>query len=165
MATHSPSPAPAPDQTLFSATLTPHRSLSPLGFRLVMALIVAGSLVQVVPMVLMGAWPVGFFFGLDILAIYLAFRISNARARRAEQVLLTRAELLVRRFGWRGDVDEIRFNPFWVRLKTEEDPDFGMQRIALVQRRQELEIGAFLAPFEKADFAREFGGALARAKG
>lgn len=164
MDTHSLSPAPAPDQTLFSATLTPHRSLSPFGFRLVMALIVVGCLIQAVPMLLLGAWPVGFFFGLDILAIYVAFRISNARARRAEQVLLSRAELLVRRFGWRGDVDERRFNPFWVRLKTEEDPDYGMQRIALVQRRQELEIGAFLAPFEKADFARAFGIALARAK-
>lgn len=164
MTTHSLSPQPAPDQALFSATLTPHRSLSPLGFRLVMALLVAGALVQVVPMLVLGAWPVGFFFGLDILAIYLAFRISYARARRSEQVLLSRGELLVRRFGWRGDVDEIRFNPFWVRLKTVEDPDYGMQRIALVQRRQETEIGAFLAPFEKADFAREFGGALARAR-
>lgn len=158
------SPQPTPDQPIFSATLTPHRSLSPLGFRLVMALVVVGALVQAVPMVMMGAWPVGWFFGLDVLALDIAFRISNVRARRTEQVVLSRAELLVRRFGWRGDLDEVRFNPFWVRLRTEEDPDFGMRRIVLVQRREQLEIGAFLAPFEKADFAREFGGALARAR-
>ena len=164
MITDSLSARPTPDQPIFSATLTPHRSLSPMGFRLVMGLVVAASLVQAVPMVLMGAWPVGWFFGLDVLALYICFRLSNARARRAEQVVLSRAELLVRRFGWRGDLDEIRFNPFWVRLKTEEDPDYGMQRIMLVQRREQLEIGSFLAPLEKADFAKAFGGALSEAR-
>jgi uncharacterized membrane protein len=164
MATHSAGSVVLPDQPVFAATLTPHRSLSPLGFRIVMAIIIAGALVQAVPMVVMGAWPVGWFFGLDVLILYLCFRLSFARSRRSEQVVLSRVELLVRKFGWRGDVDEKRFNPFWVRLRTEEDPDYGMQRLVIVQRRDEVEIGAFLAPFEKADFARQFGLALARVK-
>lgn len=153
-----------PDQPVFAATLTPHRSLSPTGFRIVMALVIAGALIQAVPLVVLGAWPVGWFFGLDILILYGCFRLSFARARRSEEVVLSRVELLVRRFGWRGDVEEKRFNPFWVRLKIIEDEDYGTQKVLLVQRREEVEIGSFLAPFEKADFAKAFGGALAQVK-
>lgn len=164
MATDSAPDAVLPDQPVFAATLTPHRSLSPTGFRIVMGVLILGALIQAVPMVVMGAWPVGWFFGLDILAIYICFRLNFARARRSEQVVLSRVELLVRKFGWRGEVNETRFNPFWVRLQTVEDADYGMQKLLLVQRRDEVEIGSFLAPFEKADFAKEFSGALARVK-
>lgn len=152
----------APDHPVFEARLTPHRSLSPLGFRVVMALIVAGCAVQAVPLTLLGAWPVGWFFGLDVLALYICFRISFARTARAEEVLLMPSKLLIRKLGWRGDVRERVFNPFWVRLRTIEDEDYGVQRVLLEQRSEQVEIGAFLAPFEKADFARAFQSALTR---
>lgn len=165
MATDTARRAAAPETPLFSATLTPHRSLSPAGFRAVMTLVALGALVQGVAMTLAGAWPVGWFLGLDVAIVYFCFRLSFARARRTEHIELSRVDLTIRRYGWRGEVSEIRFNPFWVRLRTVEDPDYGTQRVLISQRRQELEVGAFLAPFEKADFARALGGALARARG
>lgn len=154
----------APDQPIFTATLTPHRSLSPAGMRIVLAVVAALSIVSAAPFIALGAWPVGGFFGADLALLYLCFRLNNAHARCSEQVILSRVELLVRKFGWRGDVAELRFNPVWVRLKTDNDPDYGMQRLAIVQRRQEIEVGAFLAPFEREDFARAFRGALHEAR-
>ena len=155
----------APDETpVFAATLHPHRSLGPLGTRLLIGLFGVASLIAAIPFMLMGAWPVGGFFGLDIALLVICFRRNNARAREHEEVLLSRLELLVRKVSWRGRLDERRFNPFWVRLKTEEDPDYGMMRLAVTQRREEVELGTFLTPHERADFARAFGAALAKVR-
>lgn len=160
--TDSAGEAPTPPETtVFSAALRPHRSLSRGGTILLLTLLGLISLVSAIPFILMGAWPVGGYFGLDFAVLYLCFRLNNARARAIEEVWLSRIELFVRKVTWRGAVTERRFNPFWVRLKTEEDPDFGMTRLALVQRREEVELGAFLGPEERAEFARAFGAALA----
>ena len=65
---------------------------------------------------LMGAWPVFGFFGLDVLAIYWAFRVNFRRARASEEILVTPSELRVRRISHRGHVVEFVLNPLWVRL-------------------------------------------------
>ena len=54
---------------LFSARLTPHRSLNRTGFLVLMAFLVAVSFAAGVAFLLMGAWPVLGFFGLDVLVI------------------------------------------------------------------------------------------------
>ena len=46
---------------------------------------------------LVGAWPVGFFFGLDALLIYWAFRVNYRAAEAYEQVTVTPSELRVRK--------------------------------------------------------------------
>jgi len=162
----SVSPPAAPAETLlFSATLYPHRSLGPAGTVVVIGLVGLIALVTAMPFVMMGAWPVGGFFGLDVFLLWLCFRLNNRAARRYEQVMLSRLELIVRKVSAGGEASERRFNPFFVRLRADKDPDFGLTRLAIVQRREEVEIGAFLAPFERADFAQVFGGALAKARG
>lgn len=153
-----------PESAVFSARLFPHRSLGRRGTSVLILLVGLVSFATALPFVLMGAWPVGGFFGLDVLALYICFRINNRDARRYEEVVLSRIDLMVRKVCWRGRSTERRFNPAWVRLKSEEDPAYGVTRLAIVQRREELEIGSFLAPFEKADFARAFRLALAEAK-
>ena len=149
---------------LFSATLLPHRSLGPQGLALVMGFFVVMSVISAVPFVMMGAWPVGGFFGLDLLLLYLCFRWNNRDARQYEQVILSRIELIFRKMLPSGEAAERRFNPFWIRLKKDEDPEYGVTRLALVQRREEVEVGAFLAPSERADFAAAFGRALGEAR-
>lgn len=155
---------PPPETALFSATLHPHRSLSRTGLYVVLGFVGALSIISAVPFIVLGAWPIGGFFGLDFALLYLCFRINNARARAYEEVLLSRIELIIRKVSWRGSMRERRFNPVWVRLKTVEDDDYGMIHLAVVQRTEEVEIGACLAPVERADFAKSFGGALAEAR-
>ncbi|MGA9089758.1 MAG: DUF2244 domain-containing protein, partial [Bradyrhizobium sp.] len=88
-------PDAAPE--LFSALLTPHRSLNRTGFLVVMAFASVISFAAGLAFLLMGAWPVLGFFGLDLLAIYWAFRINFRRARASEEILVTPSELRVRR--------------------------------------------------------------------
>ena len=50
----------------FATSLSPHRSLSPEGFRWLIRGVVAANLVVGVPMLILGAWPVFGFMGLDV---------------------------------------------------------------------------------------------------
>jgi uncharacterized membrane protein len=112
----------------------------------------------------MGAWPVLGFFGLDVLAIYWAFRINFRRARASEEITVTPSELRVRRVSHRGHVVEWVLNPLWVRLDQKGDAEFGIERLYLVSRGRRVSIGSFLGPDEKASFAKALLGALQAAK-
>ena len=149
---------------LFDMRLRPHRSLGPGGFRaFMMAAFVLGVLVSL-PFYLMGAWPVVGFMGLDVLALYVAFRLNFRSARAYEELRLTPLELLFARVSARGARREWRFNPSWVRFERIEHEEFGTQRLSLVSRGRSLEVGAFLGPDQKAEFAAEFSRALAQAR-
>ena len=156
---------PALDQpSLFSARLTPHRSLNRTGFVALMAFICAVSFAAGVAFLLMGAWPVLGFFGLDVLVIYWAFRINYRRAAASEDIVVTPSELRVRRVSHRGHVVEWVLNPLWVQLDQKGDPEFGIERLYLVSRGRRVSIGSFLGPDEKASFAKALLAALQAAK-
>src|SRR5258705_8068255 len=96
---------------LFSARLTPHRSLNRTGFLVLMAFLSTVSFAAGLAFLLMGAWPVLGFFGLDVLAIYWAFRVNFRRARATEEIWGTPFERAGRRVGPRGRVGNFAPNP------------------------------------------------------
>ena len=156
---------PALDQpTLFSARLTPHRSLNRTGFLVLMAFLSTVSFATGVAFLMMGAWPVFGFLGLDVLVIYWAFRINFRRAAATEEIVVTPSELRVRRVSHRGHVVEWVLNPLWVRLDQKGDAEFGIERLYLVSRGRRVSIGSFLGPDEKASFAKALTAALQTAK-
>ncbi|MFL6790534.1 MAG: DUF2244 domain-containing protein [Bradyrhizobium sp.] len=155
---------PAPEPTLFSALLTPHRSLNRTGFLVVMAFVSAVSFAAGVAFLLIGAWPVFGFFGLDLLVIYWAFRINFSRAAACEEITVTPSELRVRRVSHRGHVAEWVLNPLWVQLEQESDDEFGIERLYLVSRGHHVSIGRFLSPDEKASFSNALLAALHAAR-
>src|SRR6266850_1699242 len=122
---------PALDQpTLFSARVTPHRSLNRTGFLVLMGFFGIVSFVAGVAFCLMGAWPVLGFFGLDVLVIYWAFRVNFRSAAATEDIMVTPTELRVRRVSHRGHLMEWSFNPLWVQLEQTGDPEFGIEAMA-----------------------------------
>jgi uncharacterized membrane protein len=153
-----------PQPELFSALLTPHRSLSRTGFLVLMAFVCAVSFATGVAFWLMGAWPVLGFFGLDALAIYWAFRINFRRATASEEISVTPSELRVRRVSHRGHVVEWVLNPLWVQLDQKTHAEFGIEKLYLVSRGRRVSIGSFLGPDEKASFAKALIAALQAAK-
>src|SRR6266849_11080339 len=117
---------------LFSALLTPHRSLNRTGFLVLMAFLSAVSFAAGLAFLLMGAWPVLGFFSLDALAIYWAFRINFRHARATEEIWVTPSELRVRRVSHRGHVVEWVLNPLWVQLDQKCHAEFGIEKLYLV---------------------------------
>jgi uncharacterized membrane protein len=152
------------EPTLFSALLTPHRSLNRTGFLLLMGFIVLVSFIAGLVFLSMGAWPVFGFFGLDALAIYWAFKVNFHRAAAYEEIAVTPSALHVRRVTHLGAVSEWTFNPLWVRLDVEADEEFGVERLQLVSHGRSLDIASFLAPDEKQSFAKALTAALGSAK-
>ena len=154
----------APQLALFSALLTPHRSLNRTGFLVLMAFISVVSFAAGLAFLLMGAWPVLGFFGLDALAIYWAFRINFRDARASEEISMTLSELRVRRISHRGHVVEFVLNPLWVRLDQKTHAEFGIEKLYLVSKGRRVSIANFLGPDEKASFAKALTAALQAAK-
>ena len=149
---------------LFSAMLTPHRSLNRVGFLVLMAFLSVVSFGAGIAFLMLGAWPVFGFFGLDVLAVYWAFRVNYSRATAVEEISVTPATLRVRRVSHHGNVSEWTFNPLWVSLDKEVHEEFGIERLALVSRGRRLTIASFLGPDEKASFAKALTAALSSAK-
>lgn len=145
----------------FAAVLHPHASLSPRGFAVLMLVLATASFVLGGLSIAAGFWPVMGFYGLDLVAVYVAFRISYARARRYETVELTAAALTVERVDARGRRQRFSLQPYWLRVELDEPPEPG-SRLTLATHGQRMEIGAFLSPAEKLDFARALRREIAR---
>jgi uncharacterized membrane protein len=152
------------DEAIFVARLKPHRSLGPRGFRILMAATFLGGVAMSLPFFLMRAWPVVGFFGLDVLGVYVAFKLNYRAARAYEDFRLTYLELQVARADAAGLKREWRFTPAFVRFEREDHEEFGPQRLSLISRGRRLVVARFLGPDEKAEFARAFSRALAIAK-
>jgi uncharacterized membrane protein len=155
---------PDTEPEIFSALLTPHRSLNRTGFLLVMAFLSVVSFATGVAFLLMGAWPVFGFFGLDVLAVYVAFRINFRRARASEEIRITPTELRLRRVSHRGHVVEFVFNPLWVQLDRKAHAEYGIEKLYLLSKGRRLAIASFLGPDEKASFAKALTAALQAAR-
>ena len=153
-----------PQPELFSALLTPHRSLNRTGFLVLMAFLSMVSFAAGLAFLLIGAWPVLGFFALDVLAIYWAFRVNFLRARATEQISVTPSELRVRRVSHRGHVVEWVLNPLWVRLDQKTHVEFGIEKLYLVSKGRRVSIASFLGPDEKASFAKALLAALQAAR-
>jgi uncharacterized membrane protein len=149
------------DAAIFSATLTPHRSLGHQAFVLLMLFIGGIWFVTGLYFWSLGAWPVLGFVGLDFVAIWVAFKLNYRAGRAYEEVEVTHNSLTIRKISPVGRVQELRFNPQWVRLEVEEMEDFGTIRLAVRMRDQRVPVGAFLNPADRKSFARAFGAALA----
>jgi uncharacterized membrane protein len=158
------SPEQNQEPTIFSAVLTPHRSLSPTGFLIFMLVLGGLSFVSGMVFLMHGAWPIFGFFGLDVLLVYWAFRINYRTARAYEVVTVTASELKLRKVSHHGRVSEWTLNPLWVRLDRDEHAEYGIERLYLVSRGRRVTIAGFLGPDEKASFAHALSDALGEAK-
>jgi uncharacterized membrane protein len=155
---------PGADPTIFSAVLTPHRSLGPTGFVVFMIVLGGCSFAAGMVFLLAGAWPVFGFFGLDVLLVYLAFRANYRAARAYEEVHITASELVVRKVSHHGRVRQWILNPLWVRLDHDRHAEFGIERLFLISQGRRLPIAGFLAPQEKESFAVALAAALGEAR-
>lgn len=158
-------PAPEAGQSgpdlAFDAELRPHRSLSPRGFVILLSLVAGVSFVGGMAYLLLGAWPVLGFFGLDVLILWWAFRLNYRSAKAVETLQLSTDALIVRKIAPNGSSQEWRFQPYWLRVMLEE-PAPDENRLVLTSHGRSLPIGTFLSARERAELAASLKDALAR---
>lgn len=151
------------EEPLFEALLTPHRSLGPRGFLLVMGLIGGISFAAGLVFFLAGAWPVVGFMGLDVLLVWLAFRLNYRSARQYERLQLTRESLRVERVTHHGRRRAWAFEPAWLRVEIQDPPEPDSP-LTLASGRRRLAIGSFLSAEERLQLAEALRAALAKTR-
>lgn len=154
----------AADQPFFEALLKPHRSLGRTGFTILIGALLLAWAVTGIIFLSHGAWPIFGFFGLDVVALYVAFRLNYRAARAREEVSMSRTELHIRKVSPSGKSEQHRFNPFWARFSVARHAEIGITRMAVESREKIVPIGGFLNPDDRESFANAFSRALATAK-
>ncbi|MEQ1577661.1 MAG: DUF2244 domain-containing protein [Hyphomicrobium sp.] len=153
-----------PSANAFRAVLHPHRSLSQKGFLILMLFLGGVSFITGVAFWMMGAWPVFGFFGLDVLAVYVAFKINYRDGLAHEVVELTPDILKLTRVSPTGHERSFDFNPYWVRVRLAEWPD-GRTNLSLATHGRNFEFGSLLNHDERREFAKVLERALSVARG
>lgn len=149
------------DAAAFEAVLYPNQSLGRNGFVGLMAALSGVSAAMAAGFLLAGAWPVAGFLGLDVLLVYLAFRVARRAGRRRELIRLDDSGLHVRRVEPDGGARDWRFEPYRVRVQM-DDPPRRDSLLTLAEHGRRLVIGLFLTPEERLDLARALEAALRR---
>ena len=148
----------------FHAVLRPYRSLGPAGFVAMMGAVAGFSFAGGIIFYLAGAWPVTGFLGLDVLLIFLAFKLNYRSGRLYETVELTPLRLVWTRVYPSGRQEQFDCNPYWARVSLHEAPD-GRTRLAIRAQGKELIFGRFLTDDERRDFASALKAALFAQRG
>ena len=156
--------APPADTVLFQAVCTPPQSFSRRGFRVLAALLALFGGVTATLFLLLGAWPILPFLGLEVgFALALVALHARGAARTAEVLVLTADRLTITRTDTRGRREEIVLDAYWARVVYRPDPAHaGVLR--LESRGRNAEVGRHLGAEEKASLHEALAGALARAR-
>ena len=153
--------APPLGRLFLERVLSPHRSLPPHGFHILMLALGLISLAVGIGFVAIGAWPVFGFFGLDVALVYLAFRLNYRGARRSETIRLAGDAFTVERISVRGVRRAWHFQPFWLRVILEERPGKA-NRLLVASHGRSLVIGDFVSSPARCELAAAIREALRR---
>ncbi|MEH6496079.1 MAG: DUF2244 domain-containing protein [Pseudomonas marincola] len=143
-------------QKPYTLSLSPHRSLPPRGFLVLMIFIGVVSFTAGIAFLMMGAWPVFGFFGLDVLLVYVAFRLNYREAQKREVIEIREGDLRVRAISPSGTEKCRTFQSYWSRCVIEGE------MLLIRSRNETAEIGSFLNLEEKEEVMNEITSALHR---
>lgn len=152
----------SPGDTVFDAILSPNRSLPNAGFVAVMSIVIISNVFFGTYFFLLGAWPVVGFCGLDVLAVWLAFRLSYRQGRLRERVRVSPNVMWVARVLPSGHETRWRLQPFWTRVSIQR-PIGHESQVRVTSKGGTLILGSFLSPEERGRFADALANAIRRA--
>jgi uncharacterized membrane protein len=151
------------DPILFQAEVTPHRSLSARGLRLIIAFVCTVSLGTTTLFWSLGAWPIAGFNGGEILLAMVLLRAHQKSARAREVLLLSGAGLRILRVDAQGRQSEQTLPAGWLNVILTERPG-RVPGLYLTARGAQVEVARSLGEPEKRDLAEALAGALHRLK-
>lgn len=120
-----------------------------------MMLLVAGvSFVTGLAFLLMGAWPVTGFFGLDVLLVWYAFRRNFADSHRYETLERQGGDLVLRRVVKDREIEVVRLPKLWARVEIEHDEERELTGpLYLRSHGRRHELASFLGAAERLSLA------------
>lgn len=150
-------------RVFLEALIEPNRPLKPWAIGLVIGFAAAVSFITGAMFALHGAWPVTPFFGLDVLLLAWAMRVSVRASKRREYLRLTSDALVIERISAGGHVRREEINPYWLRVEH-DDPELLGAELALVVHKRRWVVGSFLGAEDRAKLAEALRQALRDAR-
>lgn len=150
------------DPPILMLSLSPNRSLTPAGVGWVVGIAGTGL---ALPLVFLGgsaaSWGLLPFLAGALVALSWAIRRNELDGRISEELRLWSDLITVERREPTGRVRRWHANPFWVRLRLLDDARVE-KYLTLQGNGREIELGAFLAPWERETLYAELRAALSR---
>ena len=135
-----------------------NNSLSSSGRLFVFSFILTVSLgIALAFSLLLGAWPILPFAGLEMVVLYLAFRYIDRHASDYERITIRGDDVAVEVHEGRK-VTRLEMNRSWAQVVCARDGS----RLALRSHGREIEVGRHLCNAERSDMARELARELHR---
>ncbi len=144
--------------------IQPARSLPKHGLLMLLGVLVAVNVIVGTGFFLIGATPVPAFLGLDVIALALAFWVSNRQAKGHERVQVTAEEVRVIREGRQGARTLWASPTAFTRVGLEEPAEGRAVEVRLLLSGKGFTIGNVLGPAERAGLAREIEAAIKAAR-
>jgi uncharacterized membrane protein len=153
-----------PAETIYlDATLTPNRSLSERGFAIGMAIVAVVFFLTGLMFWSMGAAPILGFFGLDMVAIWLAFRLSFQQQREQTHIMVTARAIRMHHTDTKGRTKQAEVPTGFARVELDE-PLTPASWLRIEHGRTAWVIGRFLTVDERKSFAAALRKALQAAR-
>ena len=139
--------------------MAPRRALSPRGLLILLVGLAFWNAVVCGFLLLIGAWPVPIFLGLDLVGVAVAFAVSNRRARNGERVRVSAEAVTVER----GEGAVVwTAPPAWTQVMR--PPAGSRAPLRLTASGRSVAVGAMLGPAERRRFAQALEHAVAAAR-
>ena len=147
------------NKRLYRITLYPYRSLNKTGFFLLMFVLGLFSFIAGIMFMLKGAWPVFGFFGLDVLLVYIFFKINFKSGKKKEIIILTKNQLIVEFYNSKNVFKTYKLDPNWLKINLTKLKN-EMNKLQISSKNKSIIIGSFLGYQEKISVAKSLHKAL-----
>ncbi len=137
----------------FTLVARRNNSLSSAGRHLVVGSLATISLVISLAFAVQGAWMILPFAGLEVLAIYLAFRCLERHAGDFESLSIQDDRVLIVRRE-RGEVSRHEFNRYWAQVVLQPSRWGRQVVLALRSHGRQVEFGRHLSEEQRVEAAR-----------
>ncbi len=154
----APGPQTPEGEHFMDVVLRPHRSLSLTAFKLLLIVSILMNAAVAIFFLAQGAFPVVGFLGLDVLALWLAFRFNYRAAQREERVVIGKHAIYIATSDPGVATMYWTLNPVWARVLIEGSG------VLIRAGKTQMRLGAFLSPKECSTLAAALDAAVWQAK-
>ena len=144
---------------ILDITVLPYRSLSKKNFRNLMIIVSIIFFSIGVFFWSLGAWPVFGFLGLDVLLLYLAFKINYKKGEIFENLKLFKSNLVITRVFPSGKAQKWSLEPYWTKVDLLNTSP-NEYKLVLKSREKVVLLGAFLNLNDKKKLMKRIDDAL-----
>jgi len=152
-----------PATLYMDAVLTPNRSLSKGGFHWLLGFLIVVNLAMAVFLLVIGALPVPIFLLIDVVGVFIAFRVSYRRAGQSERVRVS-ADAVTVSHEVGQHARTVWSSPTAFTRVTIDAPGEPEARVRLHLSARALTIARALGPAERTDFANALEAAIREAR-